>query len=642
MCGISGLFGGFVPRLMSRMNSLLHHRGPDGAGVYEDPQIGAALGHVRLAILDLSPMSAQPMETPEGRFVLVFNGEIYNYRDLRDELASRGVTFKSNGDTEVLLRGLETYGEPFIEKLNGIFAFALWDKVERKLLLARDHAGVKPLYYAEPAQGTLLFASEIKAMLAHPQISRRPNFMAIQEHLTFCHATGNDTAIESIRRVPAGSVLRWNAATRKSEIAAFWTPRFSRDSRDDYSDSAERLRSTLSRSVQRQLVSDVPLGSFLSGGLDSSLITAMAMKSGSSALDCYTIVYPASENVLDNFADDAPYARQVAAELRATLHEIEIKPDVAGLLPKLLYHLDEPLADPAILACFLISRMARERGTKVLLSGQGADELFGGYPRYAAMQLTGPLKSMPGVIRRGLAAGARKLPGGCGGKAGSLARRVRRVMGVLDQDADTQFLNYCATSPYAEVEGILSAAFRAETRNVHPFERCLQRMNERNLNSYDRYLDRDFSVYLPNHNLLYTDKIAMAVGLEARVPILDLELLQNVPSMPYAWKVRRGKTKVILREAARTVVDQKIIDRPKAGFGAPYRKWLRDDLEPIWNDVLSDRATRQRGWFDAEGLRSARERSIQGRTDLYMLQWAALSVELWAREFLDRNFSSAE
>jgi asparagine synthase (glutamine-hydrolysing) len=637
MCGIAGHLGAFLPGLVGRMNASQAHRGPDGQGVFEAPEAGVALGHVRLAILDLSAEAAQPMATPDGRFVLVFNGEIYNYPDLRRELEQAGFTFRSTGDTEVLLLGLARHGPGYTRRLNGMFAFALWDREERRLLLGRDPWGVKPLYYAEPAPGTLLFASEIKALCTHPEVRREPDFEALLQHLAYCHAAGDRTALRGVRRLPAGALLHWDATTGSYRIERYWQPCFESRPAGGRARAVGALRDLVRSATVRQLVADVPVGSFLSGGLDSSLVTALARAAVGPDFQCYTITYPATENTVDGVDDDARHARAVARHLGLRLQEIEIKPEVTSLWPRLIHHLDEPIADPAAISCYLICRLARDNGTKVLLSGQGADELFCGYPRYRAMRATRWLNGMPRVARRLAAAGAGLLPGSREGRLGAGLRRVRRVVSALEQDPDERFLTYCAATPEAEITRILSPDFRAALGGRRFKDACLDHLRERRLAGLERQQERDLAVYLPNHNLLYTDKMGMAVGLEARVPFLDVDLVEAAAGYPSAWKLAGSTTKAVLRDAARGVVPDPVIDRPKAGFGAPYRKWLRYDLAEVWDDVLSEPAVRRRGWFDHAALQDARRRSQAGQVDLYMLQWAALTLELWARKFLDRN-----
>ncbi|HEY7152862.1 MAG TPA: asparagine synthase (glutamine-hydrolyzing) [Gemmataceae bacterium] len=637
MCGLAGFVGGFVPGLMARMNEAQKHRGPNGRGVFEDAAQGAALGHVRLAILDLTDLAAQPMYSPDGRYVLVFNGEIYNFRDLRDDLVKKGQTFSSSGDTEVLLHGLQRDGEEFLERLNGIFTLALWDRRERTLLAARDHLGIKPFYYTELENGALLFASELKALCAHPSVRREPDFEVLLQHLAYCHASGDRTAVKGIRRLPPGSLLRWHASTRSHVIHDYWRPSFDGSSNGDREQAAQQLRESLRSATVRQMVSDVPVGVLLSGGLDSSLLTAFARPQATADFRCFTISYPPEENALDGADLDAPHARRFTRELGLPLEEIEIKPRVAALWPELVYHLDEPIADPAAISAYLISRLAKERGTTVLLSGQGADEMFCGYPRYVAMQAGAWLKGVPRVVRRAIAAGAHWLPGSREGAVGVRLRRIRRLASVLHEGPDERFLAYCASTAEAEITRILSAEFRTSLGGKRFRDACLEQMNEGGLSDLSRMQQRDLTVYLPNHNLLYTDKMSMAVGLEARVPFLDVELLNTVLRYPPRWKLAGASTKVLLREAARGVVPDDIIDRRKAGFGAPYRKWLRYDLAEMWEDLLSDEAVKKRGWFDAVALRDARQRSQEGKVDLYMLQWAVLTMELWARRFLDGN-----
>jgi asparagine synthase (glutamine-hydrolysing) len=638
MCGIAGLVGDFVPGLIDRMNAAQAHRGPDGGGVFESPRSQVALGHVRLAVLDLSEQAAQPMTSPDGRFTLIYNGEIYNYRELRSTLSESGHRQTSSGDTQVLLHGLMRWGVPFVERLNGMFTFAFWDDRERELLLVRDPLGIKPVYYTEPQPGSLLFASEIKALCAHPNVRREPDFQTIQQHLTFCHSCSDRTALKGIRRLPPGSLLRWRADRSTIEILKYWCPRFDGGSRHEDPKDAERLRSAVAEATRRQLVSDVPVGSFLSGGLDSSLITTIAAASyaGDEPFRGYTISYPQRTNRLDRAHDDAPYARKMASSLGLHFHEVEIGPQIANLLPQIIYHLDEPIADPAAITCYLICRLAREHGTKVLLSGQGADELFGGYPRYAVLRTLRWLDRLPRAARSALAQCGNLLPGALGGPVGATLRRARRVLHDIHRSPDERFLAYCMSTAPLMVRGILTPDLTGALEEVMADGDCLSRMRAGGLNEVDRYLERDLSVYLPNHNLLYTDKMGMAVGIEARVPLLDHELVSLGTSFSVAQKLD-PVPKAILRRAARGIVPDEVIDRPKAGFGAPYRHWLRHDLGSMWNDLMSPRAIEGRGWFRPGAVARLRSQSQAGRADYYMLQWALLTLELWARQFLDQN-----
>jgi asparagine synthase (glutamine-hydrolysing) len=637
MCGIAGLVGSFVPGLARRMNAAQAHRGPDGQGVYEDADSEIALAHVRLAVLDPSAAAAQPMHSSDGRFVLIFNGEIYNFKELRQKLAERGHTITSSGDTAVLLHGLQEYGISFVEQLNGMFAFACWDRRERELLLARDHMGIKPLYYATPQPGTLLFASEIKALCAHPGLKREPDFEALQQHLAYCHSSGERTALKGVKRLPPGHWLRWRSTTRQIQVQKFWSLPFEQIEITDRREAAAELQTLVWKAAVRQLVSDVPIGAFLSGGLDSSFITKVASEEMGQEFRCYTITYPTSDNGLDRADPDAPYARRLAQTLGVRLEEIEMSPAVADLWPKLIHHLDEPIADPAAISSYLVCKLAKENGTTVLLSGQGADELFCGYPRYQMMRATRSLDQLPRFARGLASKSAHRMPGALEGRVGAALRRARRVLVEVERTPDQRFLSYCANTPEHEVSRVISPEFKEALNGRAFLDDCLQHMNGAHLDGLQRFRERDLSVYLPNHNLLYTDKTAMAVGLEARVPLLDVELVNRVARYPCNWLLDGRKTKVLLRDAARGMVPDGIIDRPKAGFGAPYRKWLRYDLADMWNELTSESGVRKRGWFDYSALQDIRARSQAGKDDLYMLQWAVITVEFWARQFIDRN-----
>lgn len=638
MCGISGLFGEFVPGFVSRMNCAQDHRGPDGSGVFEDPDASAALGHVRLAILDLSTAAAQPMHSEDGRYVLSYNGEIYNFRELRRQLETDfGCRFRSTGDTEVLIQGLAQYGAAFVKKLNGIFAFALYDRQERELLLVRDHIGVKPLYYCEPRSGTLLFASEIKALFAYPELRKEPNFLALQEHLARSHASGTQTAFEGIHRLGPGMMLHWKGKDKSCKIETYWQPDFSPSPDISYENACGNLRETVSRAIKRQMVSDVPVGSFLSGGLDSSLITLLSAEQTDQDFQCFTITYPSSENRLDQFVDDTPYAFQVAQQLKKTHIMINIKPMINDLLGKLIWHMDEPIADPAIIASYLISQYARRNGTIVLLSGQGADELFGGYPRYQAMNLVARFQAMPALLRRQIVKASSLIPGAIEGPYGAKMRRARRVLLELNDQPDKRFMAYCSSTSDEYIRKILHPDVRKILDGRLSAEQSLRMIAEAQVDNGNRYLYRDFIDYLPNHNLLYMDKMSMAAGVETRVPLLDREIVEQVTRMPFSWKASGMTTKKILRDAAEGIVPANIIHRPKTGFGAPYRKWLRYDLDEMWNELTSEASIKRRGWFDYKGVQEIRHLSQTGNLDLYMLQWAILTTELWARAFFDQD-----
>lgn len=636
VCGIAGLAGGYIAGIGNRMNDVQRHRGPDSQGVFEDAEAGVVLAHVRLSILDLSDAASQPMYSQDRTKVLVFNGEIYNFKDLRSDLKKDGFRFSTNSDTEVLLHGLTLYGLEFVKRLNGIFAFAFWDRAERRLILVRDHLGVKPLYYAELPDESLVFASEIKALFVHPLVPRAPDFGALQEHLVRGHSSGSRTAFAGVFRLPPAGILVWTHRTRKWHIDTYWRPKFTGDVPPDYESAVVDLRKKIENSVKRQMVADVPVGSFLSGGLDSSLITKLATRATSEKLCCFTISSAPGAAVLDKLDDDLIYARKLATDENLDFEEIRLEADIVKLLPNLIWHMDEPIADPAIISCYEICKHARARGVKVILSGQGADELFGGYARYKALFLLRSFGYLPMGVRKAIARMASCLPGSMPGMAGIWLRRIRRLLIELPSNEVQRFMALASASSDDAVFKIFNPEIKALLGKRDSAEFGYELMRLSRSDDGHQFIYRDIMDYLPNHNLLYTDKMGMAVGLEARVPLLDMELVEAVLPMSFSWKVSKTTTKRILRDSSRTIIPNSIIDRPKIGFSAPYRKWLRDDLHELWKDVTSEETLKKRGWFDHREVSRIREQSIAGSDDYYMLQWAIMTCELWAREFLDK------
>lgn len=636
MCGIAGFFGDRKPGLLEAMNRVQQHRGPDGSGVFEDREVPAGLGHVRLSILDLTQSASQPMTSSCGRYVLSYNGELYNYRELQRRLDAPAGGWRTRGDTEVLLEGLVQRGESFLQEMNGMFALALWDTQQKSLLVARDPLGIKPIYYVCPTPTTLLFASEMKALFAYGALKREVNFLALQEHLAFGHSSGQHTAIRGVYRVAPGTSLRWSIGRPEPQLAPFWQPKFYPKSVPDRSRATEELRSQIQAAVVRQMVSDVPVGSFLSGGLDSTLITQFAIDSKRD-IKLYTSTIPPTDNSLDQMTDDGPYARKFSEMTGMPLTEVPMRSIEISCLPELVWHLDEPIADPAVINCYLLSRIARQDGVKVLLSGQGADELFGGYPRYRAMQIAESLSRLPSVARSLLRWIGSLTPGGLSGGLGANMRRFRRIVSATQFPFREQFLHYCCGAPPEYVHDIFASDVQASLQDQTAIRSCLQHMTVRNIDGIDGCLERDLSIYLPNHNLMYTDKMGMAVGVETRVPLLDVEVANLVIPWPTEWKVGRKSLKEILREAARGVIPSDYIDRRKAGFAVPYRYWLRHELKDVWEDCASEQTIRNRGWYDPKKIAATRRESQYGLSDHYLLQWAIMTAELWARSFLDKN-----
>jgi asparagine synthase (glutamine-hydrolysing) len=516
MCGIAGIFGEANEDLARAFCRILEHRGPDDEGFFVSATGPVTLANRRLAILDLSPAGHQPMLSPDGRYVLTYNGELYNFSELGAEITARGHRFRSRCDTEVLLEVLARRGAAALPELNGMFAFALWDSRERTGLLARDPFGVKPLYYAALPGGRLIFASEIKALLLHPEMAPGLDPAALQDYLAFLWTPDPKTLLSGVFKLPPGHLLEWKDG--RHSVRRYWElPEPAAPPTRDDREAAEALRMHLRRAVQRQRVSDVPVGLFLSGGLDSSaLLAEMALGAGAADIRCYTASFPAEDNAYDQFTDDLPYARRVARHFGVRLTEFEIRAEVAELLPRLLGYLEEPLGDPAVINTYLISRQARQDGAIVLLSGQGADELLGGYRRHLAPLRNARLGWLPQPARAVMRAAAERLPAGRPGRLGGVLRRLRKIWMPLDQPPLEQFRQYCQWLSDEETNALLAPDLVAQLGGRRPSDSTAEVLDRSPSPALlDRMLYRDLKTFLPALNLTYTDKMGMAASSAA-------------------------------------------------------------------------------------------------------------------------------
>jgi asparagine synthase (glutamine-hydrolysing) len=631
MCGICGTIGSAEATVLASMTHAMAHRGPDGSGVNVfDGDPPAGLGHRRLAIIDPSPAGAQPMGYAD-RWWITYNGELYNFRELRRGLEGRGERFVTECDTEVLLRMFVVHGPRMLELLNGIFALAIWDDLEKRLFLARDRLGVKPLYYTR-TPGCFAFASEVKALL--PLVERPTlDLSALADYLTFLWVPDPKTAFREIVKLPAGHHAWVDADT--VSIRQYWDLRFSPEERSE-DDWADEVRDTVQRSVVRQMVSDVPLGSFLSGGVDSSAIAA-AMKAEAAMVDTYTIGFAEEDLKHEIVPDDVRYARRVAAVLGTEYHESILRPDVLDLLPKTVWHLEEPVADPAAISTYLICREARRR-MPVMLSGMGADELFAGYPRHLAYRIARALDRLPAAVRARLEKLARPVahpgpPGRLRGPRRNLWKYMRAT-GLSDFDRYLSFSSYYTT---AELRSVLMPDVADELGAYDPFavhRGYLQR--DTGSDELSRMLYLDAKTFLPCLNLTYTDKMAMAASVEVRVPLLDDELVALSARIPSQLKLKGWRRKYIFKRSQQERLPREVVWRRKAGFGAPIRSWLVGDLAPLVDDLLSEQTLRRRGLIDPAQVTRMRAENAAGRSDYTLQLYALLSLELWSQTFLDQ------
>ena len=629
MCGIVGLSGGDLSRL-ARANACLAHRGPDDEGLFIDRAAGVGVGHRRLSILDLSPLGHQPLASASGEVVLVFNGEIYNFRDLRVELEGKGFTFRGHSDTEVLLNLYLADGEEMLTRLNGIFAFAVWDGRSRSLLVARDGLGVKPLYYAETRDG-LAIASEIKGLLELVPEARELDMEALHRYLSFLWCPGEGTPLKVVRKLQPGEAM----IVRDGRIERRWTwyrlPVFrgiggELSEREAVDGTVAQVR----QAVHRQMVADVPVGAFLSGGLDSSAIVAFA-RERNPEICCFTIEADGGQD--EGIPDDLPYAKRVAKHLEVPLEIVKVNAGrMAGDLEAMVVQLDEPLADPAPLNVLYISRLARQHGIKVLLSGAGGDDLFTGYRRHRAVLLETWWKWLPKGLRSAVENATRGL-----NQRRTWSRRLTKLFNGAGLDGDERLASYFLWNRETDLYASYTPEVRAELGDAEAVAPLLEFLMPlaRNLSPLERMLVLEQRFFLADHNLVYTDKMSMAAGVEVRVPFLDLELVDYAAHIPVRLKQRGGVGKWVLKKAMEAYLPREVIYRPKTGFGAPLRRWMRHELRELLNDLLSRESLVRRGLFDPRVVGRLISANESGRLDASYTLLSLLCIEIWCRQFLD-------
>lgn len=640
MCGIAGLANWGDRETLARMTDALAHRGPDDRGLWQTVSADGGwvgLGSRRLSILDLSPAGHMPMSTPDGRLTIVYNGEVYNYPRLRLELESKGYQFRSSSDTEAVLYLYQEYGSDCLRHLNGMFAIAIWDDARQQLFLARDHFGIKPLYYCHEGK-RLAFASEVKALLQVPGMPRRINFTALHQYLTFLWVPDPLTMFEGIYKLPAGhyAVLKDGALN----LVQYWDLRFpdaGHSFKTREAELATELRERFSASVRAQMVSDVPLGAFLSAGLDSSSIVAAMANHTSEPVRTFTVAFPKRYRKGEVTLDDTEVARRTAQHFGCEHTEILVEPDVVELLPKLIWHMDEPTADPAIITAYLVNREARKDVT-VLLSGVGGDELFGGYRKYQAHYLAERYRSIPSVLRGHVIEPAvAALPAFRGTSLKGyvrLAKKMARSGSLAQQD---RFIMDSVYLTESQKQALYSDVVLARINGVDPRRQHLdyfERVAHADFLNQMLYLDT--KAFMVSLNLTYNDKMSMASSVEVRVPFLDWELAEWVAwNIPPDLKLRKGTTKHILREAMRPILPVEVLKQKKAGFAAPIDYWLANDLREMVDDLLSESRIRNRGLFNPQAVRQLVDEQRKGREDWSHQIWQFLTLELWMQAFID-------
>lgn len=635
MCGICGIFNLSLtplahPERIGRMTARLVHRGPDSEGRIERPHL--AFGIRRLKVIDLET-GDQPLSNETGEVSLVFNGEIYNFRELRQDLAARGHQFRTDSDGEVIAHLYEEKGPGCIEDLNGMFAIALWDDRAQRLLLARDRAGEKPLYYWQ-GSGTLVFASEIKSLLEYADVPREPDFEAWTQYFLFGYIPSPRSAFRGIRKLPAAH--RLVAECGRISIEPYWSlvdhlcpPGRAQVTRAEEAALTEELRDRVRQAAVSRLVSDVPLGVFLSGGVDSSTLVALMSELAPGQVSSYSV------NFTERSFDEQRYASMVARRFRTRHHVLTAdRASLREALDRMAAHLDEPLADPAVLPTFLMSRFARSEIT-VALSGEGGDELFGGYPTYIGARLADFYLKLPQLLRRGVfhSLGRRMSPSS---SAVPLGLFVQRFLAHAEKPAAERHLAWFGMFAPDEFESLApgwpgpapaSAILQLLDRVIGEarFESTLAEM-----------LYLDFRAYLEDNLLVKVDRASMACSLELRTPFLDHRLVEFTAGLAASLKLRRFRLKYLFKKAVEPWLPHEIVYRQKRGFSVPIADWMREELRPLMDETLNAEKLKQQGLFDPLVVRRLLEEHWSGRADHRKPLWALLSFELWYERWMNR------
>ena len=629
MCGISGKLY-FDPArsveypVLERMNAVQAHRGPDDSGVYCQGAVG--LAHRRLSIIDLSPAGHQPMTNEDGTVWIVFNGEIYNFQALRPDLLRRGHRFRSHTDTEVILHLYEERGVGCLDCLRGMFAFAIWDAPRRQLFLARDRLGKKPLCYQQDAEA-FRFASEAKAILQDPAVDVRPDPAGISHYLTYGYVPSPGSAFHGMRKLPPAHYLVCRDG--RVEVVRYW--RLRRGQKLERSEAAwcREILTRLEEAVRLRLISDVPLGAFLSGGIDSSAVVAMMSRASGGAVKTFSIGFDEPEY------DELRYARLVAERFGTEHHELVVRPDAAAILPKLTWHYDEPFGDSSAVPTYYVAQMTR-RYVTVALNGDAGDENFGGYDRYVANLLAASFDRWPGagLLRRAIRWGLHLWPHS--GRRTSLLSRGRRFLDGLTEVPERRYARWLCHFYGDRKDELLSPEFCASLDGADALDLLLDAYRESDAPDFmDATLGVDAALYLPDDLLVKVDIASMSHSLEARSPFLDHEFMEFAATIPSDLKVRGRTKKYILKRALSDLLPEEILHRPKMGFGVPIDHWLRHELRELAYDTLLGPRCLGRGYFRPRAVQRLLDEHTHGRANWHYLLWTLLMLELWHQTYVD-------
>ncbi|MBL8180224.1 MAG: asparagine synthase (glutamine-hydrolyzing) [Blastocatellia bacterium] len=625
MCGIVGFVNNGARAsersVLGRMNDAIVHRGPDEDGYFVKGNVGLAMR--RLSIIDLAS-GQQPIFTPDGTKCIVFNGEIYNYQELREGLIARGHTLKTKSDTEAVLHLYDEYGPDCLQHLRGMFAIAIWDDVEKTLFLARDRVGKKPILYSHQPNGDLIFGSEFQALLKHPSVSRDVDYNAIDSYLSYICVPAPQTAFKAIRKLEPGHWLRWKAG--EIETRRYWLPDFSKKIKISEEEAIEETTRILRESTRLRMISEVPLGAFLSGGVDSSAIVALMAQESSTPVKTFSIGFE------DEDFSELKYAKKVAEHVGAEYNEFIVRPNATEILPTLVDHYGEPYADSSALPTYYVSRETRQHVT-VALNGDGGDESFAGYERYMAMQVAELYRKVP--FRKMLFEPfVNALPSS--EKKKTRIRDAQRFLISANMDRPMRYFHWMSSIKQKSKQAIYTDSFKqmvAENRAEHFLSDWYEKANGTGV--IDSTLLTDQMTYLPNDLLVKVDIASMANSLEARSPFLDHKMIEFAASLPENLKVNRYRPKYLLKKVAARLVPPEVIYRQKMGFGVPIGRWFRGDLKDmVYSTLLSEKAA-GRGIFKPESVKRMLDRHVSFEEDSTHQIWSLLMLELWFQRFID-------
>lgn len=633
MCGIVGFFNCGNEHGLTKATNIVSHRGPDDVGIKWFENFNSGLGHRRLSIIDLSASGHQPMAEPNTGLWICYNGEIYNYLEVKEELKRLGHVFKTGSDTEVILKAYMQWEDECLAKFNGMFSFIIYNEKENSAFIVRDRVGIKPLYYYS-VNNSLIVASEIKSILESGEYTRAVDYDAI---LTPIHYQVTPfTGFKNIKKLPPGHFIKFERG--KPEIKQYWKINPKEDKSISESEAIEQFDFLLTDSVKLQMTADVPVGVMLSGGLDSSIISALMVKNTDYKINSFTIKFLEKDLKLQGNVDDSFYAKLIARELGFQHNEIVLEPDVVNLLPKMIYHLDEPLADPSAISTYLISKAARDSGIKVLLNGMGGDEIHSGYRNHLAC-LHGDIyqRFLPKVIRSFLERQSKKIAESNTQKSFKYKRWVKRF---LEFASLPQLERYLASANYARTAETFSEYFTNPHLDFYStiyYKKHRSFFDDNEVSYLTKMCLNDTRIYMPDHNLTYSDKASMAASIESRPPLTDHRMIEFLFKLPTKYRINGLTQKYLLKKVSEKYLSKNIIYRPKAPFSAPLRGWLKNELKDMVYDLLSERRIKNRGVYNYKYVQSLIKDNESGLMDNSSIIFRLMVNELWFKTFFDNQ-----